>query len=77
VIPFTGIYRVYHAQHRVSHDVTLLLGESFPPCSHCGDDVHFELLQEAGQIAIDSDFKVRLYEIPCPAKNDLPLKKIM
>lgn len=74
VIPFTGIYRVFHSQHRVSHDVTLLIGETFPHCSQCGHQVHFELLQEASQIAGDSDFRVRLYEIPHPGA---PLKRVM
>jgi hypothetical protein len=67
-IPFTGIYNVFHLSHRVSHEVTLLAGEFFPRCSVCANEVHFELVAEAPQAATDSDFRVRLYEIPCPAE---------
>lgn len=66
-IPDTGIYRVFHAEHRLSHEVTLLSGESFPRCSVCKNEVHFELLISAPQAIHDSHLRgVRLYEIPHP-----------
>ena len=40
----SGVYRVYHNRHRVSHEVSLFAGETFPRCSKCGEDVHFELI---------------------------------
>lgn len=44
-IPVNGIYRVFHLSHRVSHDVTLLKDEKFPPCNRCGDNVYFKLVK--------------------------------
>jgi hypothetical protein len=61
----SGIYRVYHAGHRLPHEVTLLRNEIFPPCSKCGDSVSFELLRSLPHIE-DKDFHVRLYTIPHP-----------
>ena len=72
-IPETGIYRVYHSDHRVSHEVVLLQGEYFPECAKCGDDVHFQLLHTAHQIAMDADFRrnpIRLYKIPHPVEDN-------
>jgi hypothetical protein len=42
-VPTTGIYRVIHDSHRLMHEITLLEGQSFPTCRHCGVDVRFEL----------------------------------
>ncbi len=72
-MPQTGIYRVFHSTHRVSHDVTLLHGETFPECVTCKDDVHFELLRTAPQIETDASFMrraIRLYQIPHPDEQD-------
>lgn len=66
-IPETGVYRVFHTQHRVSHEVILLVGEKFPRCSQCETDVHFELLQSIPEIEQDADF-IRIYEIPHPER---------
>jgi len=65
-IPESGIYRVFHGSHRVAHDVTLIRGEQFPECEHCGTIVHFELLRMIPSLDQDSDFKVRLYKVPHP-----------
>ncbi len=69
-IPVTGIYRVFHAQHRVSHEVTLLAGEVFPRCAKCDSDVHFELITQASQAKTDSDFRIRLFEVPHPREEE-------
>ena len=69
----TGIYRVFHSDHRLSHEVTLLQGEKFPECSKCKDDVHFQLMRTAPQIATDSNFRrepIRLYQIPHPEQDE-------
>jgi hypothetical protein len=66
-IPESGVYRVFHNSHRVSHEVVLLAGEKFPRCSKCDADVHFELLQSVPEIEQDSDF-IRIYEIPHPER---------
>ena len=73
-IPKSGVYRVLHAGHRVSHEALLLAGEKFPRCSQCQSDVHFELLRAVPQIANDENV-IRVYEIPIPVrkiKNCLP-----
>jgi len=61
----SGIYRVYHAGHRFPHEVTLLRGETFPPCNKCGDSVSFELVRGIPALE-DRDFQIRLYVIPHP-----------
>jgi len=68
-IPSTGIYRAFHSLHRVSHEVTLLRGEVFPPCNRCGNEVHFELERLVPGIDEDGGFKVRLYQIPHPPED--------
>ena len=45
VVLTTGAYRVHHASHRLMHEATLLLGDRFPRCKQCGDQVRFELLR--------------------------------
>jgi len=69
-IPVTGIYRVFHARHRASHEVTLLAGEVFPRCSKCKGDVHFELIIQAQRPKADTDFRIRLFEVPHPAEEE-------
>ncbi|HEY6252443.1 MAG TPA: hypothetical protein VI685_21010 [Candidatus Angelobacter sp.] len=63
----TGIYRVFHSEHRVSHEVTLLAGQLFPKCVECGGDAHFELLRSAPEIGRDTSFRINLYVVPHPA----------
>ena len=65
-IPKSGIYRVLHAGHRVSHEITLLRGELFPRCEQCGDAVHFELVRAAHSMESGAGFRVRLYAVPHP-----------
>jgi len=35
---------VFHKNHRDSHEKTFRLGERFPTCKVCGDQVTFELV---------------------------------
>ena len=65
-IPKSGIYRVFHVNHRVSHEVTLLRGEAFPRCEQCGDATHFELVRAASSLDSSNGFGVRLYVVPHP-----------
>lgn len=65
-VPESGVYRVFHGDHRLAHEVTLLRGETFPRCRTCGDTVHFQLLLPAPRLDDTPGFKVRLYEIPHP-----------
>jgi hypothetical protein len=41
----SGIYEAFHALHRISHVVPLIVGHKFPPCSRCRDKVRFELVK--------------------------------
>ena len=70
VVPETGIYRVYHSGHRLSHDVTLMGDERFPRCSQCEYNVHFELVAAAPEVESDKDFRsLKLFELPHPEKK--------
>jgi hypothetical protein len=58
-VPVSGVYRVEHNGHRVEHDVTMLEGETFPPCSICNDGVRFTLKHRSTRIRQDRDFSGR------------------
>lgn len=62
VVPATGIYAVYHAEHRLPHEVVLIGGDKFPRCSKCGVAVTFGLVREAR--AGFEHHPVRVYELP-------------
>jgi hypothetical protein len=55
-VPRTGLYRVFHYQHRMPHDTVLRRGEDFPPCNKCGERVTFRLCATAEPLADDQDF---------------------
>jgi len=59
----SGIYRVYHANHRLPHEVTLLRDQLFPRCVKCEQMVYFELVRSAPDITL-APFKVALYALP-------------
>jgi len=63
-VPANGIYRIIHAEHRLSPEVTLLKDEVFPVCSQCRTAVRFELLRPAPTVAANGDFRVKLYALP-------------
>ncbi|ABF41483.1 hypothetical protein Acid345_2482 [Candidatus Koribacter versatilis Ellin345] len=69
-IPQSGIYRVQHAGHRQSHEVTLLAGEEFPRCAGCVTEVTFSLQQSAPALDSEPGFRVRLYELPHPQDSE-------
>jgi hypothetical protein len=67
----TGIYTVYHSDHRLPHEVTLLKGESFPRCSQCGAAVEFELVKAAPEVnGTRGGFRVVLYELPAEESEE-------
>jgi hypothetical protein len=41
----SGTYRAFHALHRIPHEVKLIAGYRFPPCSRCREKVEFELVK--------------------------------
>ena len=61
-VPYTGIYRILHAQHRLPGEVMLLEDERFPRCARCADPVAFELIRVIDDLPRDSVCKV--YELP-------------
>ena len=71
-IPESGVYRVFHPEHRVSHEVTLLAGETFPRCVKCDFAVRFELVHAAPHVHDGSSFRIRLFEIPHPEEERQP-----
>jgi hypothetical protein len=66
----TGIYRVFHAEHRLSHEVTVLQGEQFPICSKCSVQVHFELIRSAPLAGRDGEFRIVLNSLPVIADEE-------
>lgn len=63
-IPESGIYRVLHAQHRLPHEVTLIEGQTFPPCAKCRAEVRFELVRLLPELARERRGSVSLYSLP-------------
>lgn len=63
-IPYSGIYKVFHALHRLPHEVTLLDGEIFPRCLKCDSSVEFQLIQQAPNILDKGAFRVVLFGLP-------------
>jgi two-component system, chemotaxis family, chemotaxis protein CheY len=63
-IPRSGIYTVFHEQHRLPHEVTLLEGEVFPHCAKCGDLVEFVLDQTAPYAPNPTQSPIRLFALP-------------
>jgi hypothetical protein len=47
IVPTTGIYRVFHPEHRLPRTVILVGGNLFPGCSKCDAAVEFDLMLEA------------------------------
>ncbi len=43
-VPKSGVYRVYHHQHRLMHEATLEKDTRFPQCRTCKSKVQFSLV---------------------------------
>ena len=64
-IPESGLYHVFHAEHRTSHKAVLLRGQVFPRCKECLEHVHFELIISVPELDSDPNFKsFRIFEVP-------------
>ena len=55
-VPQTGLYRVFHYQHRLPHDVVMKQGEAFPACNKCAERVTFNVVATADSLTADQDF---------------------
>ena len=53
----SGIYRVTHDEHHPEHEVTVVLGEPFPPCKGCGHNARFVVKDMAHHLATHELFK--------------------
>lgn len=54
----SGIYRVTHDRnHAEQHEVTVVMGEPFPPCNHCGQHPRFRAVKLASHVANHDQFK--------------------
>lgn len=57
-VPKSGIYRVVHDRNHVEeHEITAVIGETFPPCNHCGQHPRFRLVRAATHISNHKAFK--------------------
>jgi hypothetical protein len=64
-VPESGFYRVFHSQHRLPKEVTLMFGQTFPRCSKCDEPVRFELIRPVRLSGLNAGgFNVALYELP-------------
>ena len=70
IIPESGIYRVIHSQHRLPHEVTLIGGQTFPPCGQCHEEVRFELVRELPELERERRGHVSLYSLPALDDDD-------
>lgn len=53
--PASGLYRIHHYAHRMSHTVIVVAGTAFPRCKGCGDMVQFAPLIAGEPIESDRD----------------------
>lgn len=74
--PHTGIYRVFHGEHRLSHEVTILQGNLFPACSKCANQVHFELVRSVPLAETDGEFRVVLNSLPVFEEDDQKKRRL-
>ncbi len=52
MVPFSGIYRIEHAPHRMMHHATLTEGMLFPLCKRCRDEVRFTPVRQVRGIVL-------------------------
>jgi hypothetical protein len=64
-VPASGIYVVAHTPHRLTAEVALFKGETFPKCGRCPESVYFRMLRVfRGLDAIAKlSYRVPLYEL--------------
>ena len=57
-VPRSGIYAVTHdSVHIEGHEVTAVMGETFPPCNQCGSQPRFRLVRAANLIGTHEAFR--------------------
>ena len=65
-VPWSGIYAIEHAAHRLDHHVAMFQGEVFPRCGRCSGTVMFRLLREFPGLDVGGvpTLRVPLTELP-------------
>ena len=54
----SGVYKVAHDPvHHQEHEVTIVYGEPFPPCNHCGNHPRFVAVRLAQHVNTHEQFK--------------------
>lgn len=73
-VPASGIYVVTHAHHRLTAEVALFKGETFPKCGRCPEVVYFRILRVFhGLDAIEKlSYRVPLYELEANDREPEP-----
>jgi hypothetical protein len=57
-VPKSGIYRVIHDEnHHEPHEITVVFGDHFPPCNHCGKHPRFVPVRLAQHVSSHKHFK--------------------
>ena len=64
LVPLSGIYSVWHSEHRLPREVTLLKGAEFPRCAGCESAVTFRLKRAVDAWTTSLRFHVHLYQLP-------------
>jgi hypothetical protein len=63
VTPVAGVYRAYHAEHRLPHSVYFRAEEQLPACRICGNRVEYGLLMSAPTADADGDLNEKLKKV--------------
>jgi hypothetical protein len=57
-VPKSGIYKVIHdSNHTQEHEITAVIGETFPPCNGCGHHPRFSLVRAAHHLSTHDNFR--------------------
>ena len=46
----SGIYQVIHREHRAPHRTLVRMGDTFPRCRGCGEEVRFRLIKQVSEL---------------------------
>jgi len=44
-----GIYQAIHREHRAPHRTLVRMGDTFPRCRGCGEEVRFRLIKQVSE----------------------------
>jgi hypothetical protein len=70
IVPESGIYYVFHEEHRLIHTVRLHSRDRFPRCSQCKEQVRFELMLHVPDRP--SELPIHLFEVGLQSETEDP-----